>query len=424
MIGVSKLLCGLVTPHDILRYGRKSKELPSNMLQFSSDKKPIVVWNMTDACNLRCVHCYASASPEPSAHELTTSEAKTMIEDIAQSGSTTLLFSGGEPLCRKDLFELGAHAKSSGLRTVISTNGTLIDDACAARIKSAGFSYVGISLDGTRETNDRFRGCEGAYDDAIAGIKNCVKHGVKVGLRFTINKANYLQIPNIFELMLEQKVTRVCFYHLVYSGRGSGLINDSLTLLQARNTSEYIFDKTVELFKAGHAVEVLTVDNHADGVFLYLKEAQTDPQRAGEILTLLEYNGGNNSAIAIACVDSRGEVHPDQFWRHYSFGNVKNKPFSKIWPDISDDLMLKLKNRKPFLKGRCSICKYLNICNGNFRVRAEAIFNDIWAPDPACYLTDEEIGLDAAKKSELESRGEIFKYEWLDKSKLPKHHIN
>ena len=205
----------------------------------------------------------------------------------------------------------------------------------------------------------------------------------------------------------------MCFYHLVYSGRGTGIVDHSLTLRESRETAGLIFDKTVESFKNGRPIEVLTVDNHCDGVYLYLKALKDDPARAAEIYTLLEYNGGNNSGVAISCVDQAGNVHPDQFWRHYSFGNVRQRPFSKIWPDVSDGLMARLKDRKPHLKGRCGMCKYLNICNGNFRVRAEAVFNDTWAPDPACYLTDGEIGLGESGLKELAEKGQIYDFSWL-----------
>ncbi|HPG59896.1 MAG TPA: radical SAM protein [Candidatus Wallbacteria bacterium] len=414
MIGVSKLLCGLVTPHDVLRYGRNSQDLPSNMLQFSRDKKPIVVWNSTKACNLGCKHCYISANQAPDPDELTTSEAMAFIDDIAFFGAPTLLFSGGEPLTRHDLFDLGKYAKARGLRTVISTNGTLIDETAAGKIKEAGFSYVGVSLDGLRDINDHFRGLDGAFDSAMEGIKNCLRAGVKVGLRFTINRANYEQIPDIFDIMAETGIPRICFYHLVYSGRGNKIRDHALTLAETRRVSSLIFNKTVESFKSGRRIEVLTVDNHCDGVYLYLRALKENPERAAEIYTLLEYNGGNNSGIAISCVDQHGNVHPDQFWRHYSFGNVKKRPFSQIWPDVSDDLMAKLKDRKSHLKGRCSVCKFLNICNGNFRVRAESVFGDIWAPDPACYLTDAEIGLDEKLAGELERKGQLYRFDWFE----------
>ena len=154
-----------------------------------------------------------------------------------------------------------------------------------------------------------------------------------------------------------------------------------------------IIDQTKSLFDRGFPKEVLTVDNHADGVYLYLRLLRENPERAKEVYELLKMNGGNSSGHGIGCVSWDGSVHADQFWRHYSFGNVKERPFSAIWTDLSNPLMAKLKDKKNYVKGRCSRCKFLEVCGGNFRVRAEAVYNDIWAEEPACYLTDEEIGI-------------------------------
>ncbi len=393
MIGFTKLICGTQEIGDELRYGRESSRLPSHLLQFSRDKKPIVVWNSTRQCNLRCIHCYIEATPGKETNELTTAEARKLIDDLAEFGAPVLLFSGGEPLIRGDLFELGAYAVSRGLRTVISTNGVLINQETAQKIKEAGFSYVGVSLDGMEETNDRFRGKKGAFRDALKGIRNCREAGVKVGLRFTINRHNYHDLEGIFDLLKDEEIPRCCFYHLVYAGRGTSMVEEDISLEESRTAAELIYNKTREFCRDGVSCEILTVDNHTDGVFLYLKMKQEDEERAGEIMKLLKWNGGNNTGIAIACVGPTGEVHPDQFWRHYSFGNVRKRPFGDIWTDVGDPLMAGLKNRKPLLKGRCGACKFLDICNGNFRVRAEAVHGDIWAPDPACYLSDEEIGV-------------------------------
>jgi radical SAM protein with 4Fe4S-binding SPASM domain len=138
-------------------------------------------------------------------------------------------------------------------------------------------------------------------------------------------------------------------------------------------------------------VEVLTVDNHADGPYLYLRLLREDPERAKQVLELLKMNEGNSSGRGIGCVSWNGEVYADQFWRHRSFGNVTHLPFSEIWSNPSDDLLSKLKDKKRYVKGRCSTCKWLDVCGGNFRVRAEAVHGDLWAPDPACYLTQDEI---------------------------------
>ncbi len=391
MIGISKLYCGTVEPSDALRYGRMSSKLPPHLLQFSSDKRPVVVWNITRRCNLKCVHCYAHAKNISFDNELSTVEGKELIDDLAEFGVPVILFSGGEPLVRKDLPELAAYAVQKGMRAVISTNGTLITPQIAQILKDIGLSYVGISLDGMEEINDRFRGVRGAFRSALKGIENCKKAGIKVGLRFTVNKSNAGQIPEIFTLLEEMDIPRVCFYHLVYAGRGSELVKEDLSHAESRKAVDLIMDLTKQLHDTDNPKEVLTVDNHADGPYIYLRLLKENPARAKEVLELLKMNQGNSSGIGIGCVSWDGEVYADQFWRHYSFGNVRNRPFSEIWADTSDPLMQKLKEKKRHAKGRCATCRWLEICAGNFRVRSEAVTGDVWAPDPACYLTDEEI---------------------------------
>ncbi|MEA3416910.1 MAG: 12,18-didecarboxysiroheme deacetylase [Thermodesulfobacteriota bacterium] len=390
MIGISKLYCGTVEPSDALRYGRMSSRLPSHLLQFSKDKRPVVVWNITRRCNLKCVHCYAQAKDLSFKNELSTKEGKVLLDDLAQFGVPVILFSGGEPTIRKDLPELAAYAISKGMRAVISTNGTLISQKMAGILKDIGLSYVGISVDGMEEINDRFRGVKGAFNAALKGIKNCKDAGIKVGLRFTINKFNVNEIQNIFNLLEDMDIPRACFYHLVYAGRGTNLIKEDLSHDETRSTVDLIMDLTKRLHDRGKSTEILTVDNHADGPYLYLRLLKENPARAKEVLELLKMNEGNSSGIGIGCVSWDGEVYSDQFWRHYSFGNIKDRPFSEIWTDTSEPLMKKLKEKKKHVTGRCSTCRWLDICAGNFRVRAEAT-GDLWAPDPACYLTDEEI---------------------------------
>jgi 12,18-didecarboxysiroheme deacetylase len=393
MIGISKLCCGTVEPSDALRYGRHSSQLPSHLLQFSADKKPVVVWNVTRRCNLRCVHCYAHAKDQADEGELTTQEGQSLLDDLAAFGAPVVLFSGGEPLVRRDLPELASYAVAKGMRAVISTNGTLITASMARTLKAIGLSYVGISLDGMQEVNDRFRAVPGAFQAALDGIRHCQAAGIKVGLRFTINRFNVQEIPSIFRLIEEMDIPRVCFYHLVYAGRGSELVKEDLGLEDSRKTLDLIIDHTRRLHDLGKPKEVLTVDNHADGPYIYLRLLKEDPQRAQEVLELLQWNEGNNSGRGIGCVSWDGQVHADQFWRHYSFGNVKERPFSEIWMDTSNPLMAKLKEKKQHVTGRCAQCRWLDVCGGNFRVRAEALTGDVWAPDPACYLTDEEIAL-------------------------------
>lgn len=391
MIGISKLYCGAVESSDVLRYGRRSKDLPSHLLQFSADKKPVVVWNITQACNLRCVHCYARAKAAGGPDELTTDEGLALIDDLAEFGSPVMLFSGGEPLMRPDLTSLIKRAVRNGMRAVISTNGTLITPDKAGELKDLGLSYVGISLDGLAEVNDRFRGVTGAFDQAVAGIRNCRAAGLKVGLRFTINKRNAAEIPAIFSLLEDLGIPRICFYHLVYSGRGSALMDEDLDHEETRRVVDLIIDRTRDLHDRGMPTEVLTVDNHADGPYLYQRMVREGSPRSPEVLELLQMNEGNNSGRGIGCVSWDGQVHPDQFWRNHTLGNVKERPFSRIWLDPSIEFLARLKNKKKYVTGRCRTCCWLDICAGNFRARAESATGDPWAPDPACYLSEEEI---------------------------------
>ena len=392
MIGISKLYCGTVEPSDALRYGRKSAALPGHLLQFSADKKPVVVWNCTQACNLKCIHCYAHAGCRPARDELSFEEGKALIDDLAAFGVPVLLFSGGEPLCRDDLPDLAAYAVSKGMRAVISTNGTLITSAMAKRLKGIGLSYVGISLDGLQETNDYFRGERGAFAQALTGIRACQDVGLKVGLRYTITRHNRHDLPGIFDLIESEKIPRVCFYHMVYSGRAAAKAADDLSHAETRETLDYIMDRTAQSHAVGRRIEVLTVDNHCDGPYIYMRLLQEGrDEDAARVMQLLEMNGGNSSGHGIGCVSWEGTVFPDQFLRDTPVGNVRKDPFSAIWSDPESSILSALRDKPSHVTGKCRTCRFLRVCGGNFRARALAATGAFWGVDPACYLSDEEI---------------------------------
>jgi len=391
VISVTKLLFSTEYFGDSLRYNQDAKSARHGV---GAGAGPVVVWNSTRTCNLRCRHCYMDSDAQQYQGELTTEEAKRFIDDLADFKVPVLLFSGGEPLIRKDFFELAEHAASKGIRPTLSTNGTLITLETARRIKEIGVGYVGISLDGLREVNDRFRGMEGAFQAAMQGIKNCVAVGQRVGLRFTINRHNLQELDRIFDFIEAENIDRVCFYHLVYSGRGNQMMDEDVTPVESRQAMDIIVRRTRDFEERGLAKEILTVDNHCDGVYLYIKALQEQNMELAEkIKALISMNGGNRSGIAFAEVDPQGFVHPDQFTQHHTFGNVRERKFKDIWTDLSNPILAGLKDRKSLLKGRCAICRYLEQCNGNFRTRAEAISGDFWESDPACYLTDKEIGI-------------------------------
>jgi radical SAM protein with 4Fe4S-binding SPASM domain len=412
MINISKLYCDEVTPGDWLRYGKEgSGEREGEMVpKKASERKPIVVWNITRNCNLKCVHCYNDSGVGKECNDASTEEAKAVLDDLAAFGIPSVLFSGGEPFMRHDLFELIKYATDKGLRTVISTNGTLITPEAAAKVKEYGVSYVGISLDGIGEINDKFRGVDGAFDRTVEGIKNCQAVGQRIGLRLTLTKRNVADLESLFDFFEEYGIERACFYHLVPSGRGQIISDDDLTHAQSREAIEMIMARTKAFKEAGRKTDILTVDNHVDGIYLYLKLLKEDPEKAKDVWKLLTWNGGglNSSGVGIGCLDFNGKVHANQFWGHYDLGDIHEKPFSEIWSNDEEPLLKGLRNRRDYVKGRCRLCKFFDGCGGSLRVRADLHFGDTWAPDPGCYLTDEEIGLDEEKQAELKRSGEVY----------------
>ncbi len=406
MINISKLYCGAASGSDGLRYGaaRTSAEQPPTP-RAAALRRPVVVWNVTRSCNLRCLHCYSDSEARRYDGELSFEEGRAFLRDLAAFEVPAVLFSGGEPLVRRDLFDLVAYARSLGLRPTLSTNGTLITPEVAGRIKHAGFTYVGVSLDGIGEVNDRFRGVPGAFERALRAFHNLKAVGQRVGLRLTLNRHNVENLHRIFDLIELEGIDRACFYHLVPSGRGRSIAGDILAPAETRTAVDVILERAADFRRRGLGKEVLTVDNHVDGVYAYLRLRAEGSPRAEETLRLLRWNGGGlySSGVGIGDVDFLGNVHPDQFWMHYSFGNVRQRPFSQIWTDTSEPLMAGLKERKPRLKGRCAGCRWLDACGGALRVRAELATGDPWASDPGCYLTDEEIGLAAPAPSSSSS---------------------
>ena len=354
--------------------------------------KPVVVWNCTQRCNLFCSHCYSASDKAKGKAELTTDEARRLIEDVASFGAPVLLFSGGEPLMRLDILELIDFGHKCGIRTVLSTNGTMIDKKTADELARLGLGYAGISLDAADPAvNDRFRGRKGAFEKAMNGIRNCMAAGVKTGIRFTMTRKNISQLDAIFDMVKTEGIPRICFYHLVPAGRGSQLEDLMVSPAETRNAVNLIIERSQNLQAEGYLVEVLTVDNHADGPLLYMKMHQKNPERARDVARLLESSGGNRSGESIACVSWDGRVYPDQFWRNRQVGDVRKRPFSETWSNPDQPFLNKLRERKKHLDCRCSKCRFLQMCNGNLRARAEAAGNGMWGDDPGCYLSDDEI---------------------------------
>jgi Fe-coproporphyrin III synthase len=399
MIDISVLYGGLETPSTPHRYGRKITQIdpPAHqrmaVQRTARDRRPIIVWSLTRTCNLKCAHCYTDSEALKYPGELTAEQCRAVLDDLAGFGVPAVLFSGGEPLVRKDVFELAEYARSLNLHVVMSTNGTLITPEIARRFVELKFAYIGISLDSAiPEVHDRFRGVEGAFQRTMQGFRHCVAAGQKVGLRLTLTRHTAGNLDKVFEFIDREGINRACFYHLCPAGRGKDLL--ALTAEESRLAVDTIITRTQDLIDRGRPVEILTVDNHADGPYLYLRMLRENHPRAGQVLEMLKWNGGGrySSGVGIANIDFLGQVHADQFSMYRSFGNVKERKFSEIWQDTSDPVMAGLKDRLDLLKGRCGTCRFKQVCGGSLRARAEISSGDPWAADPGCYLSDEEIG--------------------------------
>lgn len=354
---------------------------------------PVVIWNLVRRCNLTCKHCYSISADKDFPGELDTDEVYAVMDDLKGFRVPVLILSGGEPLLRPDIFEISHRAKAMGFYTALSTNGTLIDKFNINAIAAVGYDYLGISIDGTRETHDRFRRKKGAFDAALSGLRLCREHGIKVGLRFTLTSDNVHDLPALLDLMQREKIDKFYLSHLNYAGRGNTNRRDDAHHRLTRDAMDLLFDTALAALERGEHQEFVTGNNDADGVYLLQWAARRFPQQLETLRRRLVQWGGNATGVNVANIDNEGKVHPDTMWWHHTIGNVRERPFSKIWMDLSDPLMAGLKQRPRPVTGRCGACAALDICNGNTRTRAHQMTGDYWAEDPGCYLTDEEIGL-------------------------------
>jgi len=383
MFRLSHYMQQLIAPTPVRRRGDGSGKV-----------RPVVIWNLTRRCNLKCRHCYAVSSDHHFPGELTEQEAIAVLDDLAAFRIPALILSGGEPLSRADTLDLARRSKAHGLYTALSSNGTAIVDAKADEIADIGFDYVGISLDGIGATNDWFRGQDGAFQSALAGVRACRERDIKVGLRFTMTNDNAGQLPDLLSLAESEGVEKFYLSHLVYAGRGNKHRADDVAWSVTRKAMDLLIDRAWQATIEGRHLDIVTGNNDTDAVYFLKWAAERFPKDTiSNLRDHLEAWGGNSSGLGVANIDSQGVVHPDTYWSAYAIDSVRKRPFSEIWQDETDPMLAALRKRPRPLKGRCGACSYKAVCGGNTRIRALQLTGDPFEADPACYLGDKEIGL-------------------------------
>lgn len=385
MFRISQLL-NTLTNDEPVRAGRK---MPG----------PVVIWNVIRRCNLRCKHCYSTSLDIDFKDELSTEQIKATIDDLKVAHVPVIIFSGGEPLLRPDIFEITEYAKAKGFYVALSTNGTLIDENNIEQIKAANYQYVGISIDGLEEVHDEFRRQEGSFQASMKALKLCKDAGIKVGMRLCLTRDNFNDLPAMLDLMEENNVDKFYLSHLNYSGRGKRNAENDAVFKMTKEAMEMLFERAWSHITKGIDSDFVTGNNDADGPFLLQwatkKFGEQYPTRVANLKQRLINWGGNASGVNVSNIDNTGTIHPDTYWWSHPIGNVKTEKFSDVWKNTQDPLMLGFRESPRPVKGRCKACQYLNICGGNTRTRAFAQTGDAWAEDPGCYLTDKEIGVTA-----------------------------
>jgi len=359
---------------------------------------PVVIWNLIRRCNLTCEHCYSISTDRDFPGELSTTEICAVMDELKAAKVPVLILSGGEPLLRGDIFEIARRAKDMGFYVGLSSNGTLIDSGNIRRIAAIGFDYVGVSLDGLRETHDRFRRKQGAFDTSLAGIALCRDAGIKVGVRFTLTQGNRADLQPLLALIETEGVDKFYLSHLNYAGRGNVNRKRDAWHETTRAAMDLLFDTCWDYHTRSLHKEFVTGNNDADGVYFLMWVQRRFPEYAAHIRAKLEQWGGNASGVNVANIDNLGNVHPDTYWWDYTLGNVRERRFGDIWNDLSDPIMAGLKASPRAIKGRCGECGYFGICAGNTRTRARQLSGDPWQEDPGCYLDDAEIGVSEVRE--------------------------
>lgn len=334
----------------------------------------LIAWELTNACNLACIHCRASAIKDPAPDELSAAEAKHFVDELIEY-KPIIILTGGEPLLRSDVYDIAQYASGHGLRVVLATNGTLLTPDIAKKLKDVGIQRVSISIDGsTKETHDIFRGETGAFEAALRGIDILKNAGLSFQINTTITKRNLTEIPNIYELALELGASALHIFLLVPTGRGEEIESEEIPPEEYERVLNWFYDKSktsriqLKATCAPHYFRIMRQRAKAEGIKITKETHGLEAMTKGCL-------GGSGFCF----VSSKGDVYPCGYLPALA-GNIRQKPFKMIWEKskVFNDLRDTGK-----LKGKCGECEYRAVCGG-CRARAYAQTGDYLDEEPYC----------------------------------------
>ena len=344
----------------------------------------LIVWDITYACNLKCKHCYSN-SGKPLENELTTAQILNIIDKIDKASIPAVAFSGGEPLIKKDIFDITKYAHDKGIYVAIATNGTLITKNKAKKMKESGVDFVQISLDGANsKTHNSFRGINGIFNKTLTGIKNCVNEDFFVNIATTITKYNYEEIPSIIDLCKKLNVNWFMAYNFVPTGRGEFIIKNDLNPYERENLLKELYEKV----KTDNNINILSTAPQFSRVAVQL-ELNDDkkiipthfynPLLSDKLLNLADFIGGCGCGRFYCAIRPNGNIDPCVFFP-YTVGNIINENFENLW---KNNTILKELRNKDIIQNNCGKCEYRYICGG-CRARAYGYSGNYLESDPGC----------------------------------------
>jgi heme b synthase len=353
----------------------------------------LVFWELTTGCNLSCIHCRASATELMSPDDLSTAECLAIVDQIASYAPLILVLSGGEPLWRRDVFEIASHAVAKGLRVALATNGTLIDEAMAMRIKDAGIVRVAISLDGADKfTHDAFRGHDGAFEASIRGIRHLQDLGISTQINTTVSKHNSHQLQETLELAKRLKVDAFHLFLLVPVGCGLTIAEDqSIGAKEAEEILNWFYDRSID---SGMELKATCAPHY----YRIVRQRRAEDRRAGlEVPEMMphprhSHHAGAQDPTALnqmtrgclagsgVCFISHKGVVQACGYLPVEAGDLRKQPFSEVWE--SSPLFTELRDLSQ-LEGKCGCCEFKQVCMG-CRARAFGITGDYMEEEPFC----------------------------------------